>query len=181
MMNHLGQLYQAYGKSVYRIALHYVQNVEDAQEITQDVFVAIHDHLDEFRQEAQITTWIHRIAVNKCLDHLRFKNRKKRFAAVMSIITGEKHETEIPHFDHPGVAMESQEEMKKIFDAINELPEQQKTAIILMKLEGHSQQETAVIMNTSTKAVESLISRGKQKLREILSKDMDLNNVKTTR
>lgn len=167
----LQELYKKHGSAVYRLALHYVQNSEDAQEITQDVFVAVFEHMSDFRGEAQISTWIHRITINKSLDFLRHRKRKKRFASVFSIFTQNQEAIEIPHFDHPGILLESQEEMKIIFDAINQLPEQQKTALILMKLENLSQQEAAEIMKISTKAVESLISRAKQKLKELLAKE----------
>ena len=57
-------LYQNYAKQVFNLALQYVQNEGDAEEITQDVFLAAHKSLDKFRNEANYNTWIYRIAIN---------------------------------------------------------------------------------------------------------------------
>jgi len=151
---------------VFNLALHYVQNHEDAQEITQDVFVAIHQSLGEFKGNSKISTWIYRITIHKSLDFIKSKQSKKRFAFLTSIFKNDSNEIlhDKPSFNHPGVLMEQKEAIEKIFLAINQLPENQKTAIILSKIENKSQNEIAEIMNLSTKAIESLISRGKENL-----------------
>lgn len=148
---------------VYNLALNYVQNNEDAQEITQDVFVSVHQSLDKFRNESSITTWIYRITINRCLDHIKARKRKKRFGFVYSIFGG-AHDNEVKGFDHPGVLLEQKHALEKIFRLINELPANQKTALLLSKTEQKSQAEIAEIMGLSAKAVESLIQRAKSNL-----------------
>jgi RNA polymerase sigma-70 factor (ECF subfamily) len=69
-----------------------------------------------------------------------------------------------PSFNHPGVLLEQKESVELIFNHINQLPDNQKTALILYKLERKSLQEIAVIMDISTKAVESMIQRAKANL-----------------
>ena len=71
-------LYERHARMVYNLCLYYVQNAEDAQELTQDVFVKVYDQLGSFRGEAAARTWIYRIAINTCLDHLKARKRKKR-------------------------------------------------------------------------------------------------------
>ncbi len=163
-------LYQEYSGMVYNIALQYVQNIEDAEEITQDVFVLIHYNLNNYTHQAHIKTWIYRIVINKSLDHIKFKSRQKRFSFITSLFTEVKndHHFSITEFDHPGVMLEQKEAIKHIFDGINQLPSNQKTALILSKIEAKSQLEIAEIMELSPKAVESLIQRGKSKLKIIL-------------
>ncbi len=146
--------------------MQYVQNGEDAQEITQDVFLAVYQSLSSFNFEAKISTWIYRIAINKSVDFLKAKKRKKRFAFITSLFFEDnneiKHDKQV--FEHQGVALEQQESLAKLFKLINDLPEKQKTILILMKIEDKSQAETAEIMNLSVKAVESLFQRAKNNL-----------------
>jgi len=58
---------------VYNLALHYVQNIQDAEEITQDVFVSVYQSLAKFKESSTISTWIYRIAINKSLDYIKSK------------------------------------------------------------------------------------------------------------
>lgn len=153
-------LYEKHAKQVYNLALQYVQNVSDAEEITQDVFLAAHKSLDNFRNESNHGTWLYRITINKSLDFLKAKRRKKRFFW----FTHEFSESDSIEFNHPGVLIENQEETAFIFSCINELPDNQKTALILNKIEQLSLAEIAVIMALSAKAVESLVQRAKTNL-----------------
>lgn len=155
---------------VYNLALHYVQNIEDAEEITQDVFLAVHQSLPQFNAGSEISTWIYRITINKSLDLIKSRNRKKRFARLTSIFRndGVSGAIDIPDFNHPGVGLEQKEEITLIFSLINRLPDNQRTALILTKIEHKSQRETALIMNLSEKAVESLVQRAKKNLQLFL-------------
>lgn len=157
------KIYVTYSSMVYNLALQYVQNIEDAQEITQDVFVAIHESLEGFNKQAQLTTWIYRITINKSLDFIKFRKRKKRFGFISSLFFDDSNELkhDVPTFDHPGVLIENKEATELIFRYINGLPELQKTALILSKIEHKPQTEIAEILNISVKAVESLIQRAK--------------------
>ena len=167
----LEELYGAYKNMVYNLALHYVQNVEDAEEITQDVFLAVYQSMENFEQRAAVSTWMYRITINKSLDFIRSRKRKKRFAFLTALFGDDGRETVQLHseFNHPGAALEQKEALQRIFGCINNLPDNQKTALILMKIEGRSQQEAADIMNTSAKAVESLVQRAKVNLAKKLA------------
>lgn len=153
-------LYEKYAKQVYNLALQYVQNVNDAEEIAQDVFLSAHRSLDKFRDESNHGTWLYRITINKSLDFLKAKKRKKRFFW----FTNELSENDSIEFNHPGVLIENQEETAFIFSCINELPDNQKTALILNKIEQLPIAEIAGIMDLSAKAVESLVQRAKTNL-----------------
>jgi RNA polymerase sigma factor (sigma-70 family) len=160
---------------VFNLCLNYVQNYEDAQEITQDVFVSIHQSFEKFRNESNVETWIYRISINKCLDFIRARQRKKRFAFFYFIIGGDETSSikQLSEFNHPGIAMEQKERMAFLFNCINALPENQKTALILNKLEEKKQQEIAEIMQISAKAVESLIQRAKLNLLKSINNTKD--------
>ena len=162
---------------VLNLALQYVQNLEDAEEITQDVFVNIHQSFEEFRHESTLKTWIYRITINQSLDFIKAKKRQKRFAFLTHLFYEDSNEPrfEVANFNHPGIELEQKEALQRVFEAINLLNESQKTVIILSKIEQKSQKEIAEIMALTTSAVESLLSRAKIKLGEILNKTQ-LNN-----
>lgn len=165
----LNKLYQTHKLLVYNVALNYVQNSQDAEEVTQDVFVKVFQSIETFKSNSSIKTWIYRITINQSLDFIKQKNSRKRF-----FMFGKKSENEAEYhnssnFEHPGILLENQEDAKLLFAIINTLPENQKTAFILCKVDGLSNPEVAEIMEMSISAVESLIFRAKNSLKEKLA------------
>lgn len=163
-------LYEQYNILVYNVALNYLQNTEDAEEITQDVFVQLHQSLSTFKNESTLKTWIYKITINKCLDFIKHKNSKKRFFIFGKKSNNESEMQNISNFEHPGILLENKEKAAILFGVINELSENQKTAFILSKLDGMSNPEISEIMEVSISSVESLIFRAKGTLKEKLSK-----------
>ncbi|MCC6461982.1 MAG: RNA polymerase sigma factor [Saprospiraceae bacterium] len=160
-------LYEAHQHMVYNLCLHYLQNRQDAEEAAQDIFVKIHRKLPGFQEKSSLKTWIYRIAVHHCLDVLKARTRHKRFAFFKTLFSSDT-ETPAPltNFDHPGVQLEDREALELLFQKINQLPEQQKTALILKYLDELPQRDIAAIMGLSEKAVESLLQRAKQGLKK---------------
>ncbi|MEZ4919992.1 MAG: RNA polymerase sigma factor [Saprospiraceae bacterium] len=158
------KLYQRFATQVYNTALSYLQQTEDAEEVTQDVFVNIHRSASNFQGNSTVRTWIYRIAINKCMDKLRQKSAQNRFR----LFPLQPEINEPPEFRHPGILLENKEAASRLFHHIYSLPETQKTAVILSYVEDLPRQEVADIMGTSRKAVESLLQRAKKSLREKL-------------
>ena len=161
-------IYNQYKNLVFNLALQYCQNRQDAEEITQDVFVKIFDKWQTFRKDADLKTWIYRITINQSLDFLKYKQRKKR-SFIISLLSSDSSYKEnlLPDFDHPGILMEQDESLKILMQKIYRLPKNQKT-VILLKIEGLTQREVAEIMKLSEGAVESLFQRAKTSLKKIL-------------
>ena len=172
MINNAGDfqnIYNQYHVLVYNVALNYLQNTEDAEEITQDVFVQVYNSLHQFGEKSTLKTWVYRITINKCLDFIKHKNSKKR-----RFIFGNKSQNEndylnVSNFEHPGMLLENKEKSTILFKTINELPENQKTAFILSKMDGLSNPEISEVMQLSISSIESLVFRAKTNLREKLS------------
>lgn len=155
---------------VYNTSLGIVQNAEDAEDVAQEVFVQVYESIEQFKGDSKFSTWLYRIAITKSLDHLRKKKRKKRFAFLQSIFGNNDEEVRHqPDFHHPGISLENKEKAAILFGAIDKLPDNQKTAFTLHKLEGLSYQEVSEIMENTVSSVESLMHRAKANLRKILT------------
>lgn len=172
--NDFRKIYDQYKVLVYNVALNYLQNKEDAEEITQDVFVQVHHSIAQFNKNSELKTWIYRITINKCLDFIKRKSSKKRL-----FIFGKKSENDfelhnISNFEHPGILLENKEKAEMLYGVINELSENQKAAFILSKMDGLSNPEISAILEVSISSVESLIFRAKSSLKEKLSKKFEV-------
>src|SRR4030095_13860841 len=163
------QIVESWQNMVYNTALGILQNAEDAEDVAQEVFVQVFESIKSFKAESKLSTWLYRITVSKSLDHLRKKKRKKRFAYIQSIF-GANNETVVkkPDFHHPGVTLDNKERAAVLFQAISQLPSNQKIAFTLNKLEGLSYQEISEVMKTSISSVESLMHRAKNNLKKWL-------------
>ena len=90
-------------------------NPQDAEEASQDVFVKVYEGLSKFRGEAAIRTWIYRVAINTCLDHIKARKRKKRsFLGIIGFVDDHVDRLTSSEFDHPGVALEDREATAKV-------------------------------------------------------------------
>ncbi len=166
-------LYEEFRLQVYNVAHGYVQDRSDAEEITQDVFLEIAREAKRFRGASAVGTWIYRITVNKSLDKVRYRSRKKRFAQLVSLFrpTDGSLAYDPPDTSQKGPGADQGEDARLLFGAIGRLPEKQRSAVILTFMEDLSQKEAAEVLGVSPKAVESLLQRAKVNLRTMLSQE----------
>lgn len=165
------ELLDEYQQKVFHTCLSFVPNKEDAEDIAQEVFLEVYRSVHKFKGNSKLSTWIYKISTNKCLEFIRKKSAKKRFAFVQSI-TG----NEIPidktnfftEFNHPGILLENKERTETIYLAINSLPESQRVVFTLAKLDGKSYQEIVEITGKSLSSVESIMFRAKKNLQKKL-------------
>ena len=159
------EIVETWQDMVFNTAIGFLQNAEDAEDAAQEVFLQVFESVASFKEESKISTWIYRITISKCLDQLRKKKRKKRFAFIQSLY-GKNDILLIdpPDFFHPGVKAENKENAAVLFKAIDKLPVNQKTAFVLNRIENLSYREISEIMNSSESAVDSLLQRAKKNL-----------------
>ncbi|MBN2744372.1 MAG: sigma-70 family RNA polymerase sigma factor [Marinilabiliaceae bacterium] len=163
-------LVETYQHRVYSICYKFLKNAQDAEDVSQEVFVDIYRNFDQFRGDAALSTWVYRIAVNRCMDHLRTQKRKKRNAfAFFNKENSELERLSPPTEFHPHAQLEQKEKETLLHQAIEKLPERQRVAFTLAKIDGMKQDDVAQIMNTTVASVESLLIRAKNKLKDELS------------
>ena len=171
------ELVELYKNKIFNTAIGILQNEHDAEEITQEVFIEVFRSIKNFKNEATLSTWIYRIAINKSLDFIRKSKRNKRFGIVINLLKEETNEPIIhpKNFFHPGIALEQKEKSAILFAAIEQLNERQKTCFVLKYVEGLSQREISEVMQCAEGAVESMLSRAKENLRKTLGDYFDKN------
>lgn len=162
-------LVETYQQKVFNTVLVLVQNVEEAEDIAQEVFVEVYETVHRFRGEARLSTWMYRIATSNALKAIQKRKAQKRFAFFSSLF-GDNNEVvhHPPDFHHPGVVLEDKEQMQLLFGAIARLPDKQKVAFTLHHVDGLSYLDITEVMETTLSSVESLIHRAKQNLKKQL-------------
>jgi RNA polymerase sigma-70 factor (ECF subfamily) len=165
------QLVNLYEKKVLNMCWYMLQNKEEAEDATQDIFIAIYQSKHLFKGQSQLSTWIHRITVNKCLEYIRKAKRKKRFGIHIRI-DGPFMDQTIDQEKNPEQAMVEKERSTTFLKAIQQLPENQRIAYTLHHMEEFSYKEISESMNLSLSAIESLIFRAKQQIKRKLEESI---------
>jgi len=164
-------LIDEFQQKVFHTCLSFVPNREDAEDIAQEVFLEVFKSIHKFKGDSKLSTWIYKITTNKCLEFIRKKSAKKRFAFMQSISGNEvplDKTNYFTEFNHPGIQLENKEKTETIYKAINSLPESQKVVFTLAKLDGKSYQEIVEITGKSLSSVESIMFRAKKNLQKKL-------------
>jgi RNA polymerase sigma-70 factor, ECF subfamily len=173
------ELVDRYQPMVFRICMGFIHNKEDADDLTQDVFIQSYLSLSGFKGNSSFSTWLFRIAVNISLNKVRTTSRNFLLLRLDTFFHTKKrleNQLIIPENENPESLMIRKEHREWLQKALNSLPVKQRTAFVLSKYDDLSQREIAMIMNISEGAVESLIQRAKINLREKLSASQKKND-----
>lgn len=163
---------ERYQTMVFRTCLGFVHDQDDADDLTQDVFIQAYRSLSGFKGNAAFSTWIYRITVNACLNKKR-KNLKGLFSRLLS----QEQTSGFPLSDSedPEYLLIKDEQRKIVQEALDGLPKNQHIALILSKYDDLSQKEIAGIMEITEGAVEALLQRAKANLRKKLVRHFGIN------
>jgi RNA polymerase sigma-70 factor (ECF subfamily) len=156
---------------VFNTCYHLLGNRQDAEDVAQEVFLQVYRSAKGYREEAKLSTWLYRIAVNRSLNFIRDNKWSRRLKSLTSLLEDDREQVrDIPasDSDRPDVALEEKERNSAIQKAINSLPAKRRAAFVLHKYEGLSYREIAEIMHRSLSSVELLIHRAKSNLQRRL-------------
>ena len=164
-------LMEKHEAKMYAVALRMCANREDAQDCLQDAMLRIYKALPSFQGKSSFSTWAYRITMNTCLDELRRKKTRQASSLDSLLDMGwspaDEENTPERHSD--------QAELRRdISRALQTLPEDMRSAVILRDVQGFSYEEIAEILSVNVGTIKSRISRGREKLREILSGQAEL-------
>lgn len=152
---------------LWAVALRTTGDPEEASDALQDALISAYRRADTFRGESAVTTWLHRIVVNACLDRLRRRSVRSWVPLPEEEAGGAVLLDEGVHAD-PRAAVESAETTREVREALATLPPDQRAAIVLVDLEGWSVEDAARILDCPTGTIKSRCFRGRAKLAERL-------------
>jgi len=163
-----------YEKAVYNLVLRLLGDREEAADLTQETFVAAYRSFHAFRGESHVFTWLCQIAVNRCKNKFRERDRRRRFELLPRDMKQDDSQSVIDErmlgVDEttPLVELERKELQQKITGAIDGLPEDYRVVVVLRDLQGLSYQEISEVVGASLEAVKSRLHRGRAILRQKL-------------
>ncbi len=164
-------LVDRYRDAVYSVAIRYMRRTDLADDVTQDAFMRAYDALDSFRNDEGrgFKSWLLRIATNRALDVLRFEARRPARSLDAAMDAEDSNWEPVTDADHPVELAERAALQHYLEQALGELAEDQRLAVILFDIEGYSYEEISEISGVAVGTVKSRLHRGRARLREILN------------
>jgi len=164
-------LVEKYKDRIFQLCYKFVRNHEDAEDLTQDIFIQVYKKADKFEYKSTVFTWLYRITMNKSVNYLRRKEWSKLFKRIEFDIK-ENAQDMIPASkdDNPDSLIQVSQKKTIIQKALNSLPKNQRVAFHLHNVEELPYAKIADIMECSISAVESRIHRAKLNLQKHLTK-----------
>lgn len=158
------EVYNRHHRRVYAICLRMLKNTNEAEDLTQDVFIQLHRKIGSFRGDSAFTTWLHRLTVNQVLMHFRkrtvkFEKTTDEGETPEQIVRGSERPSKMPVVDK--IALEN---------AIKQLPAGYKSVFILHDVEGFEHEEVARILGCSVGTSKSQLHKARLKLRKLLKR-----------
>lgn len=167
-----GKLLEKYSSFVYRTVFYDIKSKEDAEDISQEVFIKAYKALANFRSDSEFSTWIYRICKNTIYDYIRKSSREKSIP-LSEMSSGDENDRiyDIPDdsgkYD-PEKTYISKETADIVNDAISSLSEEHKSIILMRDIEGYSYGEIADILSIEEGTVKSRLSRARNSLKKKL-------------
>jgi RNA polymerase sigma-70 factor, ECF subfamily len=170
----VAELASMFGPRIHQLALRYVKNWEDAEEVTQDVLMKVHRKIDAFRGDAALSSWIYRITFNTAMSRLR----SARASRALEIPSGEAATADQPErqlaepADWSSLADDHVlrgEMRQRLILALARLPEVYRTPVILRDIQGLSTEEASAVLRVKPQTLKSRLHRGRLLLREHLA------------
>ncbi|RDB62073.1 RNA polymerase subunit sigma-24 [Gordonibacter sp. 28C] len=147
-----------WGDAVYRLALSQTRSRADAEDVYQDVFLRLHNDATQFESSEHVKAWLLRVTVNRCRDLAR-SGWKRRTVALD------------PEWDAPDTPARDDEDAA-VWDAVGQLPEQQRTAVHLHYVEGYSTDEIARALDCRPATARTWLFRARARIKELLEGDI---------
>ena len=155
-------LVQRHTQSIHAFIYRLCGNQSDAEDLTQETFLRLWQRASRWTPDTvQFSTWLHQIARNLCIDQFRRDQSRKRTLVQETVVVADATIDTIEH----------DVQRKAISNAIQTLPERQRTAVVLCQVQGWTQQDAAKVLDTTVDGVQALIGRARRTLRELLVKN----------
>jgi RNA polymerase sigma-70 factor (ECF subfamily) len=162
----LSPLMERHHRRVYRIALAYLRNPDDALDVVQETFVKTFEHAARWNPAAEVAPWITRIAVNQSID--RYRRERRRAQTMTPMAEGDHHESLDSGGISPEDAARGTQVKARLDRALRALPERQRAVFVLRHYEERSLEEIADVLGVRLGTVKSSLHRATHELRRRL-------------
>lgn len=154
------KLYELYAKAMYNLCYRMMHNREEAEDMLQEAFTDAFQHLQSFRYESNLSSWLKKIVINKCINHIKKRKAKLQFFEDMTYFDAKEEENE----DYKlGLSVDN------VKNAMDHLPNGSRMIFSLYLLEGYDHREISQILDISESNSKSQYMRAKRKIKEILT------------
>lgn len=160
-----GELVRRHRDRLWAVALRTLGDREEAADAVQDALVSAYRAAHTFRGQSAVTTWLHRITVNACLD----RARKKASRRTSTVEDAERLEHLLEPHEAASAPAERHDLHRELFRALRTLPPEQRAALVLVDMQGYPVAEAAQILNVATGTVKSRCARGRARLLPLLA------------
>lgn len=173
----VGDLEKAYRSKIYQLALRYMKNPEDAEEVTQDVLLRVHQKVEAFRGDSALSSWIYRITFNAAMSRLRSTKFSRPFEVLQADLTSTNDSKDGVIGQHPEVAdwssladdeLHRAELRTRLVSALKELPAIYRAPVLLRDVQGLSTGEASAVLKLNPQTLKSRLHRGRLFLRDRL-------------
>jgi RNA polymerase sigma-70 factor, ECF subfamily len=170
----VGDLASTYGPRIHQLALRYVKNWEDAEEVTQDVLMKVHRKIDAFRGDAALSSWIYRITFNTAMSRLRSARLSRQLEVqkpdTTALDESERQPAEPADWSALADDLVLRGEMRKrLIESLVHLPEVYRVPVLLRDIQGLSTEEASAILRVKPQTLKSRLHRGRLMLRQHLA------------
>lgn len=169
------RLMEMHERRMYAVALRMCGNREDAQDCLQEAMLRIYRSISGFKGQSTFATWVYRITMNTCLDELRRKKNRQNTSLDNLLDMGWSPTDGTNAPEKKAIQAETR---RHIHEAIRDLPEDMRAAVVLRDIQGLSYDEIAQALDINVGTIKSRISRGREKLREKLRENAELFDIR---
>lgn len=163
------EAFQLYRDFVYRLAVKLLNDKAEALDVTQEVFVTLFRKVGAFRGDSQLKTWLYRVAINQATNRNRWWRRRFRHRTICLDLSAHSRRSLLQsRTPSPAAECYSRELREAMQRSLQELPFDQRVAVVLCDVDGLSYEEIAELTGTKVGTVKSRIARGREKLRTLL-------------
>ena len=174
----VSDLQRAYRPRIYQLAMRYMKNPEDAEEVTQDVLLRVHQKVEAFRGDSALSSWIYRITFNSAMSRLRSAKFSRPLEVLHADLRSPNDSQDAARSQHPEVAdwssladdqLHRAELRQRLVAALKELPEIYRTPVLLRDVQGLSTGEASAVLKLKPQTLKSRLHRGRLLLRDRLA------------
>ncbi|HYG64172.1 MAG TPA: RNA polymerase sigma factor [Thermoanaerobaculia bacterium] len=155
------ELIERHGGRLFNLALQFSASVEEAEDLTQEIFLRLYQSLRLYRGDCPLLGWALRLSRNLCIDHWR-RVRRERLATAVS----EEILLQMPATDDPRAQAQARQELRAVHEALTAMPEELAEVVLLRDLQGWSVEETAAYLEVPAGTVKSRLHRARLELAE---------------